>query len=142
MNASVENQANVCAATTSVEGRLDKVEIEAGTLHDRIEGEDNTQKEKEVAKPGDNEEATTNDERRSDAFLRLLNTNVRMWHLLELHHDDIQGEEPVEDNTGWQELTGYQGLRRIREDANISDNERKTRLSMELHPDVLLSQFL
>ena len=73
----------------------------------------------------------------SDAFSQYSNTNVRMMHLLGL--DDA--EEANEDNTDWQQLIGYQGIRRLREGgANQDGNARKTRLSTELHGSAFYQQ--
>ena len=66
----------------------------------------------------------------SDAFSKYSNTKVRMMHLLGLD----ETEEANEDNTDWQQLTGYQGHRRLREGGADQDgNTRNTRLSTELH---------
>ena len=74
---------------------------------------------------------------RSDAFSQYSNTNVRMMHLLGL--DDT--EEANEDNTDWQQLTGYQGLKRPREGGADQDgNARNTRLSTELHDSAFHEQ--
>ena len=77
---------------------------------------------------------------RLDVFLRYSNDNVRMTHLLGL--DDEDPEAANEDNTHWQQITGYRGLRRIREGSNANDeNARKTRLSTELHLDAFRNIF-
>ena len=65
----------------------------------------------------------------TDAFSRYSNTNVRMMSLLQPGNTDGN-----EDNTDWQELIGYRGLRRVREGVDVNDGSRKTRLSTELHP--------
>lgn len=64
-----------------------------------------------------------------DTFLRYSNDNVRMMHLLGLDEDDPEAAN--EDNTGWQQLTGFQGRRNLRDGVNT--NTRNSRLSNELH---------
>lgn len=90
----------------------------------------------------DKSNQASNDERASpkkdDLFTRYSNDNVRMWHLLGLDDDpDVN----TEDDTSWQELTGYQGYRRLSVEGN-GKTSRKTRLSTELHPDVFLDLLL
>ena len=41
-----------------------------------------------------------------------------------------------EDNTDWQQVTGYQNRRQLRAGVDPNNDERRTRLSTELHPDV------
>lgn len=69
---------------------------------------------------------------RPDAFALLSNQNVRMTHLLGL---DSNGDAQA-DNVQWQAITGYQNLRRPRQGLEADENERRTRLSTELYPDV------
>ena len=69
---------------------------------------------------------------RRDTFRRYSNTNTRMWHLL--GNDDPEANN--EDNTDWQQVTGYQNLRHLRAGVDPNNDERRTRLSTELHPDV------
>ncbi|KAL9178636.1 hypothetical protein ACHAXT_001974 [Thalassiosira profunda] len=76
-----------------------------------------------------------------DAFRRLSNDNVRMWRLLGVSAD-TQAADPqeadvaVEENDGWRQRVDYSGPSAGR------DAARKTRLSTELHPDVLFSMLL
>lgn len=71
---------------------------------------------------------------RRDTFRRYSNTNTRMWHLL--GNDDPEANN--EDNTDWQQVTGYQNRRQLRAGVDPNNDERRTRLSTELHPDVFL----
>ena len=73
--------------------------------------------------------ARPNDE--SDSFSRFSNDNVRMMRLLQL---DTAGDD-IENDTSWRERIGYQGLGRQRQVVEANRMERKTKLSMELHPD-------
>jgi len=76
---------------------------------------------------------TVTENNESDAFSRYSNTNVRMMHLLGIDDDEsVNG-----DNLDWQRLTGYQGGRNLKEGAGQDENERKTKLSTELHYDAL-----
>ena len=76
-----------------------------------------------------------------DAFSRYSNTNVRMMHLLGINDDD---EANNEDNTDWQEITGYLGLRPegVGDHFNIDRIERKTQLSTELHSNAFMDEIL
>ena len=87
------------------------------------------------------EDSTTNEQQehnlappRRDTFRRYSNTNTRMWHLL--GNDDPEANN--EDNTDWQQVTGYQNRRQLRAGVDPNNDERRTRLSTELHPDVFL----
>jgi len=77
-------------------------------------------------------QTTVTESNESDAFSRYSNTNVRMMHLLGIDDDEsVNG-----DNLDWQRLTGYQGGRNLKEGAGQDENERKTKLSTELHYNV------
>ena len=75
---------------------------------------------------------------RRDTFRRYSNTNTRMWHLL--GNDDPETNN--EDNTDWQQVTGYQNRRQLRAGVDPNNDERRTRLSTELYPDVFLHNLL
>ena len=131
----------------------DKVErIQSET---RIEDQPTLKKEEEEVQDGIpeesdamQEEATDNQAttETSDLFKLYSNDNVRMWALLRpaLDRDDVEEEQDdvnIEDNTRWQQLTGYQGRRRLREEGN-DQITRKTKLSTELHSEVYMNMFL
>ena len=108
-----------------------KAEEKDDTLQD--ESKDDTQQEERnltVKTKTEDGGSQASKRHRSDAFSQYSNTNVRMMHLLGLD----ETEEANEDNTDWQQLIGYQGIRRLREGgANQDGNARNTRLSTELH---------
>lgn len=112
-----------------------KEESESNTLSEG--SEETTLRVEAETRDGGVHDAPSNNEGR-DAFSRYSNTNVRMMHLLQLDNGEDEGNE---DNTDWQELTGYQGLRRLREGVDEADNTRRTRLSTELHPSAFSAFF-
>ena len=87
------------------------------------------------------EDSTTNEQQehnlaappRRDTFRRYSNTNTRMWHLL--GNDDPEANN---ENTDWQQVTGYQNLRQLGAGVDPNNGERRTGLSTELYPDVFL----
>eukprot|EP00584_Thalassiosira_punctigera_P018394 CAMPEP_0172552556 /NCGR_PEP_ID=MMETSP1067-20121228/45827_1 /TAXON_ID=265564 ORGANISM="Thalassiosira punctigera, Strain Tpunct2005C2" /NCGR_SAMPLE_ID=MMETSP1067 /ASSEMBLY_ACC=CAM_ASM_000444 /LENGTH=200 /DNA_ID=CAMNT_0013340559 /DNA_START=17 /DNA_END=619 /DNA_ORIENTATION=- len=77
----------------------------------------------------------------SDAFSRYSDRNVRMMHLLGL--DDGDGEESNEENAAdWRRLTGYEGLQEGEANQNGEAGGRKTCLSWEMDPIVLMGMII
>ena len=126
-----ENNDNHQAVTITIPTKVE----DGGTI--RVE---------EVQVQEDNNNATNDNEQqqgqgqehlaplRRDTFRRYSNTNTRMWHLL--GNDDPEANN--EDNTDWQQVTGYQNRRQLRAGVDPNNDERRTRLSTELYPDVFL----
>ena len=119
-----ENNVNVTITTPT------KVE-DGGTIREEeVQGQEDTTTNEQQQQQGQEHLAPP----RRDTFRRYSNTNTRMWHLL--GNDDPEANN--EDNTDWQQVTGYQNLRQLRAGVDPNNDERRTRLSTELHPDVFL----
>ena len=110
-----------------------KVE-DGGTIRvEEVQGQEDTTTNDNEQKQQQGQEHNLAPPRR-DTFRRYSNTNTRMWHLL--GNDDPEANN--EDNTDWQQVTGYQNLRQLRAGVDPNNDERRTRLSTELYPDVFL----
>ena len=122
-----ENNVNVTITTPT------KVE-DGGTIRvEEVQGQEDTTTNDNEQKQQQGQEHNLAPPRR-DTFRRYSNTNTRMWHLL--GNDDPEANN--EDNTDWQQVTGYQNRRQLRAGVDPNNDERRTRLSTELYPDVFL----
>ena len=118
-----ENNVNVTITTPT------KVE-DGGTIREEeVQGQEDTTTNEQQQQQGQEHLAPP----RRDTFRRYSNTNTRMWHLL--GNDDPEANN---ENTDWQQVTGYQNLRQLRAGVDPNNGERRTRLSTELYPDVFL----
>ena len=118
-----ENNVNVTITTPT------KVE-DGGTIREEeVQGQEDTTTNEQQQQQGQEHLAPP----RRDTFRRYSNTNTRMWHLL--GNDDPEANN---ENTDWQQVTGYQNLRQLRAGVDPNNDERRTRLSTELYPDVFL----
>ena len=118
-----ENNVNVTITTPT------KVE-DGGTIREEeVQGQEDTTTNEQQQQQGQEHLAPP----RRDTFRRYSNTNTRMWHLL--GNDDPEANN---ENTDWQQVTGYQNRRQLRAGVDPNNDERRTRLSTELYPDVFL----
>ena len=138
MHSGSNSERNAVGTNSSNVPRDEERAARGGTNED-AKAEDETPKEEERATvvnvptkthDGGSQEASIGRDGRPDLFTRLTNQNVRMNRLLGDGDDEDQG------NADWQLRTGFQGMRRLR--AGSDPDERKTRVSTELHPDTLL----